>query len=72
MHRTPVASSVIARLGYDQDTETLEVEFHTGRIYRYVGVPPSVYEALLNAESLGRYFNERIRDHYEFREIPPA
>ena len=70
MHRTPVTSSVIASLGYDPDAKILEVEFRTGRIYQYFPVPPSVHQALLNAESRGRYFNEQIREHYSYREVP--
>lgn len=69
MPRTPVTSSVIAGLGYDPGTKILEVEFRTGRLYQYFPVPQVVYEALLNAKSLGKYFNEQIRDHYSFREV---
>lgn len=61
---TRVASSVIAEVTYDGNRSLLEVLFHTGRIYRYLGVPPEEYEALLAADSIGRYFNQEIRTRY--------
>jgi hypothetical protein len=62
-------SSVIAGLDYNPTTHMLEVEFRTGRVYHYFGVPKAEYEALLNAPSLGRYFNREIRNRYRTREI---
>ncbi len=35
-----------------------------GSTYVYEGVPPEEYEALLNADSVGRYFNNHIRDQF--------
>jgi hypothetical protein len=69
MQRERVASSVIASVGYDPDDRILEIEFHTGRIYDYFGVAPSVHEALRAAGSLGHYFNEHIREQYEWAEV---
>lgn len=62
-------SSVIAALTYDADTNTLDVEFTTGRKYRYWMVPLAVYEAFIAAPSLGQYFNSEVRDHFPFREL---
>jgi hypothetical protein len=38
-----------------------------GEWYRYFAVPAGVYDAFLAAPSHGRFFQERIRDHYPFR-----
>lgn len=62
-------SSVIASLDYDARTRTLEVEFHSGRVYHYAGVPKAEYQALLNAESIGGHFNREIRPNYPAKEI---
>lgn len=62
--RTRVKSSVIASVGYDERGR-LEVEFHNGRVYSYSEVPSSVYEELVTAESVGKFFNENVRPHYE-------
>ncbi len=72
MRRTRVVSSVIAALGYDSRRNSLDVEFCNGRIYRYFMVPPSAYETLRSAESIGAYFNREIRTRYPFRQIRRA
>ena len=64
MRREPVSSSSIAAIGYDARSETLEVEFVSGRIYRYRSVEADVYEDFRVASSKGTYFNECIRDAY--------
>jgi len=68
MHRIPVRSSVIATVGYDDETAVLEVEFRSGDRYRYFAVPPSVHKALLEADSPGAYFNTHISDRYPTRQ----
>ena len=35
MMRIPVASSNVATVGYDEATNTLEVEFKDGSVYQY-------------------------------------
>ena len=64
MRRTRVASSVIAAVGYDPRRGILEVEFRTGKIYNYFKVPGPVYEQLVKAKSMGRFFNEVIRPNH--------
>jgi hypothetical protein len=69
MRRTKVKSSVIKAVGYDQATNVLEVEFHSGKVYRYFMVPLSAYRELIEAESIGAYFNTEIRNDYSCVEI---
>jgi hypothetical protein len=64
MRETLVDSSVIAMVAYDESNEVLEVRFRNGRTYRYFRVPPEEHEALLAADSIGRYFNEVIKPKY--------
>ena len=66
---TAVESSVISRIGYSAATKTLQVEFKSGRIYRYFAVPALVYEGLRTASSVGSYFNTKIRTTYQSEEI---
>ncbi|MGI6668961.1 MAG: KTSC domain-containing protein [Acetivibrionales bacterium] len=61
MERIPVSSSNIASIGYDEATSTLEVEFLSGRIYHYYGIPKYLYDEFINAESKGKYLNEYIK-----------
>lgn len=62
-------SSVIASIGFDAETNTMEIEFKTGRIYDYFEITPPVHAALVNAVSIGQYFNAKIRDRFPCREI---
>lgn len=62
-------STSIAAVRYDARRELLDIRFTSDRVYRYEGVPEFVYRALLRADSKGRYFNEVIRDRYEYEEV---
>lgn len=59
--REKVESSVIASVGYDKERRDLMVEFKSGEIYMYQGVPPIVYEKFLEAESKGSFFNSNVK-----------
>ena len=59
-------SSAITRASYSMDDQTLSITFVRGRTYTYYGVQPSVYLALVNAPSAGRFFNFNIRNRYQF------
>ncbi len=66
MHRTHVSSSAISSIGYDDRSSVLEVEFESGAVYDYFGVPPKVYQDLLKAPSKGTFVSRRVRDRYQF------
>jgi hypothetical protein len=69
MERTAVSSSTIHSVGYDAETQTLEIEFHSGGIYQYAGVPPSEHEALMGAASHGKYFSACIKGRYQYSKL---
>ena len=69
LSREPVSSSTIAAIGYDEEREILEVEFVSGALYRYLGVPDEVFDALWAAPSKGKFFNEHIRDAYPWEQV---
>lgn len=57
-------SSMIDRIGYDDDTDTLSISFRdTGR-YFYYGVPAALFDAFCHAASAGTFFNARIKDRF--------
>lgn len=64
MRRRPVNSSALRSIGYDRQSQTLEVEFVSGEVYRYLGVELIVHKALLRADSMGRFVNEQIKPRY--------
>jgi len=67
-HRN-VESSNLKSVGYDPTTRTLEIQFLSGSVYQYSGVPAGVYEALLAAPSKGQYFHRAIRLTYPFKKV---
>jgi hypothetical protein len=69
MIRAPVASSNIASIGYDPDSETLEIEFSNGSIYQYFNVPSSLNEQLMVAPSKGQFLNVYIRNAYPYSRV---
>lgn len=64
MERQPVSSSNLASVGYDAESETLEVEFNNGNIYQYYNVPQLMFESLMQAPSVGSFFNANIRNAF--------
>lgn len=65
MERTPVASSNIASVGHDPETNTLEVEFKNGGVYQYEGVSADEHGALASADSIGSHFHKNIKSRYQ-------
>ena len=69
IQREEVRSSNLASVGYSARAGVLEIEFHSGAIYRYRDVPAAVHAELMSAESKGQYFVRKIRGHFEFRRM---
>jgi hypothetical protein len=72
MRVTAVQSTTLATVVYDEAREVLQLEFLSGAIYQYFGVPRVVHEALLSAPSKGRYFNQAIRGGFPFCRVLPS
>ena len=70
MDRTRVSSSNLASVGYDAQTQTLEIEFLNGGISQYYSVPENRYTGLMSASSKGEYFDAFIKKAgYSYRKI---
>ncbi len=69
MERIPVESSNIASIGYDEDTNTLEIEFHNGGVYQYFDVPFAVYDGLMEASSKGQYLAQQIKGQFRYVKV---
>jgi hypothetical protein len=65
----PLESSTLASVLYLPESRELEVEFHSGEIYRYFGVPPQTYYDLPAAPSQGGYYNFNIRNCFDFQKL---
>jgi hypothetical protein len=69
MRVTTVQSTTLATVGYDENLRRLQLKFCSRAVYLYFGVPAEVHEALVDAPSKGRCFNETIRGRYPYRQI---
>lgn len=66
MNREPVTSTNISSIGYDQDTNILEVEFNSGAVYQYFDVPEYVWRGLMDATSHGSFLTQNIKGVYSY------
>ena len=69
MKRQVVSSTNIAAVGYDPATQTLEVEFHGGRVYQYYDVPKRIFDELMRAPSTGKFFSAYIKEGYPYSRV---
>ena len=69
MKRTPVESSLVASAGYAPKTKTLESQFQSDKSYDYYDVPEEVFNKLMEAGSVGSYFNATIRGAFPYDRV---
>lgn len=67
--RLPVESSSLASVGYLIDSQTLEVEFRSGAVYRYFDVPQEIHQGFIAAESKGVFFNRAVKGRFGYARI---
>lgn len=61
LNYSPVQSSNLREIAYDEDTQTLGVRFHRGGEYHYADVPKPVVDEMLASSSTGSYFSRNVR-----------
>jgi len=69
LERQPVKSRILRTLGYDESTKILEIEFQTGLVYQYAGVPLKVYRELIRSDEIGKYFTDKVRNRFRTKQI---
>lgn len=69
LNRTPTTSSNIASIGYESDSQTLEIEFLNGGVYQYFDVPQHIYRDLMDANSIGQYHAQNIKGVYRYSKV---
>jgi len=58
------SSSFITNVSWDDDTETLLVQFISGTTWLYHDVPQEMYNRLVRSPSVGQFFNKNRGDKY--------
>jgi len=69
MKRINVISSSIKSIGYDIQKRLLEIEFTREAVYQYKCVDYIDVLGLLFSDSTGKYFDQHIKNNYEFEKI---
>ena len=70
MRASNLDSSMIKRVLFDDDAQTLSIWFRESGRYIYYGVPRAIYDALVSASSAGSFFNAAIKGRFECRFDP--
>ena len=60
-----VNSSNVEAVGYDAENGAIYVRFQGGGTYVYSGADQGTFDELLNADSVGSYFNRVIKPNYD-------
>jgi hypothetical protein len=60
---------MVYAIDYNEDLEVLEVEFTSGSVYRYEGVPKNEYYNLINSDSIGSFMRTCIIGVYPDHKI---
>jgi hypothetical protein len=66
MQMITVSSSNLKGVGYEPGDSSLVVHFMNGTLYKYLRVPQATFDALMRAPSKGRFFNDNIKDKFQF------
>ena len=69
MDKQAVSSTNVSAIGYDPRTETLEVEFMSGWVYQYYGVPEHMHTQIMQASSKGQFLNVYIKNSYPYSRV---
>ncbi|WP_321507701.1 KTSC domain-containing protein [uncultured Methanoregula sp.] len=69
VERKPVKSRILRSVGYDESTKILEIEFQTGLVYQYSGVPLKVHADLMHSGEIAKYFSEKVRPKFQTKQV---
>jgi hypothetical protein len=64
MHRFPIPSTEFTQVGYQEDSETLEIQFVKGGVYQFFNVPSSVFDEFMKASSKEGYYHSKIGERF--------
>jgi hypothetical protein len=76
MQRDTVKSAMFKSIGYDPETQILEVEFNGkgeagGGVYQYEGFTMDDWTLLRQQESIGKHFAANIRGRFTAKKMEP-
>ena len=69
MERKRVNSSKIRAVGYDEQSQVLEIEFSNGQVTQYLNVYPEVYRRFMAAPNPTSFYDDKIAEEYTGRRV---
>jgi YD repeat-containing protein len=67
--RKRVNSSRVRAVGYDERSQTLEVELANGQVWQYSKVTPEVYRGFMAAPNPATFYDDKIAEDYTGRRV---
>lgn len=64
-----VSAGKLRAIGYDAASRTLQVEFDTGSIVQFGGVPQEAFRRLSSSGSMWSYFRDNIEEEYAAKRV---
>lgn len=64
MTHQPIKSSNIESVAYDSEARLLHVKTKAGTTYEYSGISPELHQGLLNANSVGSYIHQNLKEKF--------
>jgi len=64
-----VQSSNIDTVDYSESENVLTISFLNGSVYKFFEVPQSIFNELINAPSVGGFFNKNIKNIFNYKKI---
>jgi hypothetical protein len=65
----PVKSRMLLAVAYNHNWRQLYLEYRSGDVYCYHGVPVEQYEELLAADSKGQYCRSQILNRFPYERV---
>jgi hypothetical protein len=65
----PIESKMFTSVAFEPGKQILYLRFQSGDVYRYFEFPAAEHQALLDAESRGRFFLAHIRDRFRYERM---
>lgn len=65
MEMREVVSSNVKRIGYEESTKMLYVDYNSGT-YAYLNAEKPLYEELTKTESIGKFLTANVKGKFEY------
>lgn len=62
-------SSCIEKIGYCDHQAILEIHFHSSGRYQYSNVPRFVFDGMVTADSVGKYYHQCIKGYFTSQKL---